>query len=227
MPENDTTIKGRAVPLPVFTKEQEDRFWDLVDFSPGHGPHGDCYLWAGHILKTGGYGQFYHSQKFPALRAHRVAFFLGIGADPAPLDVLHNCDIRLCCNYDHYGVGTRQQNNLDRDARGRTAKGVDVHGSTLTPETFQFAVDAIKNGMGYAEVAAKLGMTGGGLHTSLHNDWKHLIALGVERPPRQRKRKTHLTPELAQQIKDCREIGLTTRQIVEKLGVSEWFLRGK
>ena len=51
--------------------------------------------------------------------AHRVAFRLSRGEIPDDLYVLHRCDVRLCCNPAHLGLGTYQDNVDDMIAKGR------------------------------------------------------------------------------------------------------------
>ncbi len=54
---------------------------------------------------------------------HRVAWEDANGPVPDGKCVLHKCDNPPCCNPEHLFLGTREENNADRDAKGRTAKG--------------------------------------------------------------------------------------------------------
>ncbi len=52
--------------------------------------------------------------------------------------VLHRCDTPACINPDHLFLGTRHDNNLDRDKKGRQVaggnKGVERYNAKLTDE---------------------------------------------------------------------------------------------
>lgn len=79
-----------------------------------------CREWSGYRRRNG-YGQTrYRGETQPA---HRAAFKDWWGIElPSWLCVLHNCpggDNRACCNPDHLWVGTRGDNNRDREEKGR------------------------------------------------------------------------------------------------------------
>ena len=66
------------------------------------------------------------------VRTHRLAWKLAYGhipdgEDGKPLHVLHHCDTPACVNIDHLFVGTKADNNADRHAKGRDARG-QAHG---------------------------------------------------------------------------------------------------
>lgn len=100
-------------------------FWDKVDKSGD----GGCWLWT-MSLSEDEYGKcvFMGEQL-----AHRIAYRLSMGEIPAGQCVLHTCDVRHCINPDHLFLGTRVDNNADRDRKGRAAKG-DQHGSRTMPD---------------------------------------------------------------------------------------------
>jgi hypothetical protein len=105
-----------------------DRFWSKVDAS------GDCWLWTAAKARFG-YGYFYDGK--PAL-AHRVAFARARGPIPAGLCVLHRCDNPPCVNPDHLWLGTRADNNADRDAKGRDRRATgDRNASRKYPELYR------------------------------------------------------------------------------------------
>lgn len=102
----------------IITQDQADRFWSKVDIK---GPD-ECWPWLA-SLNHYGYGQFGLDSKRRAVRAPRMAFRLYYGADPFPSDICHRCDNRWCCNPECYFLGTRRDNDRDRDKKGRTARG--------------------------------------------------------------------------------------------------------
>jgi hypothetical protein len=80
---------------------------------------GDCLLWplSGN---QGGYGHVWLRGRLR--QTHRLAWELTHGPIPPGLCVLHRCDVRRCYNPDHLWVGTKDDNNKDRSAKGRSAR---------------------------------------------------------------------------------------------------------
>lgn len=106
------------------TPEVVALYWAKVDKNgptPEHCPElGPCWLWTAFRLK-GGYGQVM-IEKWPR-KAHRVAWILKHGAIPIGVNVLHRCDNTSCVNDDHLFLGTIADNNADKVAKGRQARG--------------------------------------------------------------------------------------------------------
>lgn len=107
----------------------KDRFWPKVD---RRGPR-ECWLWTGAVTGNGyDYGYLGrtpasgHGPAVPAVLAHRLSWEIHKGAIPRGLCVLHTCDVPRCVNPAHLFVGTRIDNNEDRDAKGR---GYRRHGA--------------------------------------------------------------------------------------------------
>jgi hypothetical protein len=120
------------------TKRDAERFWSKVDKTPGHGPHGDCWVWTAG-LRTCGYGAFYLAGSY--CRAHRVAFRLCIGNPSPGLFVMHTCDVRRCCNPAHLRLGTAADNVRDAYAKGRirrTARTVPLLDAELLQLKYEY-----------------------------------------------------------------------------------------
>lgn len=62
------------------------------------------------------------------IKAHRLAWAMHNGADPAGLVIMHTCDNPPCVNPEHLVAGTTLDNQADKVRKGRQASG-DNHGS--------------------------------------------------------------------------------------------------
>lgn len=99
-------------------------------------PDSGCLLWQG-STRPNGYGQAVFRQRM--WKAHRLAYETWVGAIAGGMLVCHACDNRRCIEPTHLFLGSAADNNNDRDAKGRTAKG-ERNNSKLTEE----AVRAIR-----------------------------------------------------------------------------------
>lgn len=105
----------------------KNSFWALVDVRGGDG----CWLWLG-TKNRKGYGMWRGIAKRQDL-AHRTAFILSNGGIPDGMHICHRCDVPACCNPVHLFAGTARDNAIDRDAKGRGARGV-THYSKTRPD---------------------------------------------------------------------------------------------
>jgi HNH endonuclease len=89
----------------------EARFWARVSMS---GDSSACWEFQG--PKDGsGHGNYYIGKRhFGTRSAHRIAFLLANGCQPAQLMVRHLCANPLCCNPAHLVLGTQLENMHDR-----------------------------------------------------------------------------------------------------------------
>ncbi|MFI6534161.1 HNH endonuclease signature motif containing protein [Nonomuraea sp. NPDC050547] len=78
---------------------------------------GDCIFYPGRAATRSGHRQIWFKGRMQL--AHRVAWMLEVGPIPDGLCVLHQCDNPPCINTGHLFLGTVQENNADRDAKGR------------------------------------------------------------------------------------------------------------
>ena len=81
-----------------------------------------CWIWLASRATTG-YGQMFVAMKGKRSnivhKSHRIAWQIYVGPIPNGLQVLHNCDNRLCVKPDHLYLGTQQDNVNDMMKRGR------------------------------------------------------------------------------------------------------------
>lgn len=96
----------------------------------------DCWIWSGSFDRFG-YGRF-HLDPMKYTRAHRVAFVLThrrqVGSG---LVVRHICDHPACVNPAHLVEGTQGENMMDRQERGRQARGERNGRAKLTAQQVQ------------------------------------------------------------------------------------------
>ena len=118
--EKSTHVKKE---IPTLTEKSLERFFDKIaaPVSPS-----TCKLWLGGKFASG-YGCFKVGGK--KYRAHRVAYAIhNSHLDPDVL-VLHTCDTPPCVNPEHLFVGTHDDNQKDKESKGR---GVRLHGEDNT-----------------------------------------------------------------------------------------------
>lgn len=115
-----TEITGEAKDLGLQRARgsAEHRFWSKVI----RGPRPEqCWIWVGAIADDG-YGRFYLDGT--SVRPHRYSLALDLGLDHGQLpDLMHECDVPLCVNPRHLGMGDRQSNMVDRQRKLRSANG--------------------------------------------------------------------------------------------------------
>jgi len=127
-------------------KSAEERFWKYVYKDT----ESDCWQWTG-AINTNGYCQFGINGKL--ILAHRYSYELNKGPIPDGMCILHFCDNRKCCNPDHLSLGSRAENNKDRDNKNRQAKGTMVNTAKLTEEQIKEIRNKLKLGMKQKEIA--------------------------------------------------------------------------
>lgn len=95
-------------------KESEiSRFYEKIEFIPFH----ECWEWIGK-KQSDGYGEFRALGKV-YFRAHRFSWILFYGNIPDGVLVCHKCDNRGCVNPNHLFLGSRLDNTMDMDNKGR------------------------------------------------------------------------------------------------------------
>lgn len=108
-------------------------FVERVESSVAYEPMSGCWLWMGHISDSG-HGRAALGRK--SVYVHRQYFHEKVCPVPDGLFVLHKCDTPCCVNLDHLYVGTKKDNALDRERRGRGGgpkRSGAAHPSKRTP----------------------------------------------------------------------------------------------
>ena len=94
-------------------------------------PNSGCLLWEGGIhhqpasrIPQHGLLQLYGYIRLRGKMAgvHRVMYEAAYGPIPVGSQILHRCDVRLCCNPDHLFLGTNDENHADKAAKDRGRK---------------------------------------------------------------------------------------------------------
>jgi hypothetical protein len=108
--------------------EQVERFWSLVDKTPGFGPNGDCWNWKGPVSPEG-------YARLSIYKGSHISLEIHDKPRPKGYCALHSCDNPPCCNPDHLRWGTNKENVADMIARKRhhaNRKTVCVNGHPLS-----------------------------------------------------------------------------------------------
>jgi hypothetical protein len=148
----------------------EDKFWAKVEMIPFH----PCYEWApGKKEKT--YGVFRDRKQVSTL-AHRLSWVLHFGPIPNKLWVLHRCDNPPCVRPEHLFLGTVQDNNADRDHKGRKAMGSLLSAAKLSEaDVIEMRNLVLGGATSRKAVCIKYGITKGTLSKIVcRKAWRHV-----------------------------------------------------
>lgn len=85
--------------------------------------------WDGGLF-AGGYGQFRYGDR--KVKAHRMAYAMFVGPIPDGMCVCHKNDDPACVDPSQLFLGTKADNNHDRDGKGHTCCGEDHYRAKLT-----------------------------------------------------------------------------------------------
>lgn len=144
------------------------RFWKNV-----HATDDGCWVWHG-CVDGHGYGTLHvnGATKY----AHRFSYEIANGVIPPGLCVCHRCDTPLCVRPDHLFLGTRQENNADRDRKRRTRPGKSMgaaHGMSKLTEAQ--ALEILQSSESSRVMAARYAVTPALIRMIRRRViWKHL-----------------------------------------------------
>lgn len=158
----------KKIPKPKLSLEE--RFWTLVDKTPGQGPDGECWEWQGYCPY--GYGELSFNGK--RVKATRLSWELA-NNKVATLHILHSCHNPPCVNPEHLRQGTPADNAKDKVEAGRQPKGEKTWNAKLTEENVRYLRQEVQQGRSRQELALELGIARSTLDTVARGDnWKHV-----------------------------------------------------
>jgi len=147
----------------------DERFETVIDRS------GECHLWTG-ALASGGYANFWFEGKY--IGAHVYAWTRVHGPLEKGQIVRHGpCHTRNCVRIEHLAVGTKGDNNRDRERDGTQTRGSAHHSSVLTEEQVLGAQRLHALGVPWTRIARDLGVKDGTIRdaaTHRRGIWSHL-----------------------------------------------------
>lgn len=161
------TYRGPSRPL-VKTEYLLHKFWSKVNIDKV-----GCWEWQGH-RQPDGYG-ILELRGTPRL-AHRISYWLR-GNEIDGTCVLHRCDNPPCVRPSHLFSGTRRDNGLDRDAKGRTRAPIGMGNgrSKLTPKDILEIRSFLSEGMRIKQIAQRYWVGGSTIRAVRDGiTWKHV-----------------------------------------------------
>ena len=135
-----------------------------------------CWIWRG-APDCDGYGIITSGGK--NILAHRFSYTFHIGPIPEGLLVCHKCDNRICVRPDHLFTGTVQDNNKDRDQKGR-CRGGGHPGERCGHAKLknQDIIEIRKSSATQKELAARFGVVQSCVHKIKRGlTWRHLLPI--------------------------------------------------
>ncbi len=130
----------------------------------------ECQLFDG-PFNNRGYGNVSLGGK--TIGAHRLAWALHNGADPAGKVVMHTCDNPPCVNPEHLVLGTRAENRSDMMSKGRHGHGECHWNSKLTALDVQEIRKLVADGSKQQYVAEKFQISQASVSHICHmKNWK-------------------------------------------------------
>jgi hypothetical protein len=133
-----------------------------------------CIEWTGYKRKKMGYGQINRGGRM--VGTHCLAYELKHGPIPEGMCVCHHCDNPSCCNDAHLYLGTKADNNADRESKGRgkQPKGAKNGRSKLTEADVLEIRRLLAAGETLSTLAANFGVDRSTISKIRRGDtWKH------------------------------------------------------
>lgn len=141
-----------------------------------------CWCWTS-ALDGSGYGLL--NVEGSVRRAHRLSYAHFIGSIPNGICVLHDCpggDNPACVNPDHLWLGTRGDNNTDRNRKGRSgvSKGSYNPNTALTEADVRVIRRRISHGERKRVVGNDYGLGKSAINRMIRGaSWSHVPLVGA------------------------------------------------
>jgi hypothetical protein len=220
-------MKRKFIPIPNLTVDEIKRFWSYVSIRGVD----DCWEWKVN-LRPFQYARFKTGNE--GYRSHRIAYFLGYGADPKELFVCHKCDNPRCCNPNHLFLGTPKDNTQDMVSKKRHNVGESKYFAKLTDKD----IKDIRESIEFGNVICRRYKVSKSVINNIRNRkaWNHLPVTKTEHSAsdtrKQLTRTTqccgskHYEAKLTEaQVKQIRRAKGTHRGIAKKFGISHTNVR--
>lgn len=131
-----------------------------------------CWIWQGPTY-PGGYGRASVGGK--DVRAHRYFYELEYGPIPEDLVACHKCDNPPCVNPAHIFLGTREENNMDRNNKNRQARGSAINTAKLCEIDIPMIRRAYKLGITTKSLAKRYNVYESTIIRAVkYRTWKHI-----------------------------------------------------
>ena len=152
----------------TYVNSDIERFWRFVEKTE------TCWLWLGAKLE-GGHGGF--QLNGVCIGAHVFSYLIHFGNLNDGLLVRHTCDNPPCVRPTHLLFGTVADNMMDRDMRGRTARG-ENNGMAKLTENIVKAIRA--DPRAFQIIAEEYSITPGEVgHIKHERIWRHVAGSTV------------------------------------------------
>lgn len=151
--EDSSTADALLFSTQDFTESAWSRFWEKVEKSES------CWNWNS-AKDLDGYGVFQLGVKL-VRKSHRVSYAFHNGPFDRRLLVCHRCDNPSCVNPEHLFLGTVQDNNRDRDEKGRrgVCRGSSNGASKLQESDIPKIKQLISEGVSQSKIGALFGIS--------------------------------------------------------------------